>query len=270
MLSIIPQPETGTEPETQHIDYLDGWRGISILLLLAGHFSLIPSIAGYSFYTGRVGVECFFVLSGLLMAEILFVRKTPIGLFYWRRASRILPALWVFIGTICIAAQFAKVSPVSFLDAISALTFTINYRPGETGFFRHIWSLCVEEHAYVVLSIIAVLHRRFAINVPVVLGSISLASILNGMIQTWALHRDYHGVYWHSDVRMASVFMSAALYLQLGRHRSIHPAVPIVAGMIGFAVSVFNFPDPIKYSAGTFLLAVGLLAIDLRSMVARI
>jgi peptidoglycan/LPS O-acetylase OafA/YrhL len=47
----------------KHLDYLDGWRGISIFLVLAGHFSLIPTIHGHDFYTARAGVEFFFVLS---------------------------------------------------------------------------------------------------------------------------------------------------------------------------------------------------------------
>ena len=92
---------------------------------------LWPSIAGHTLYTGRLGVECFFVLSGRLMAEILFVRKIPIDVFYWRRASRILLAFWIFIGGIIFVASFATSFQVSLLDVVSALTFTINYRSGD-------------------------------------------------------------------------------------------------------------------------------------------
>jgi hypothetical protein len=91
---------------TKHVDYLDGWRGGVVLLLLVGHLELLPTISGHSFYTGRLGVECFFVLSGRLMAEILFVRQTPIGIIYWRRISRIFTAFWLFLGVLTFATVF--------------------------------------------------------------------------------------------------------------------------------------------------------------------
>lgn len=246
--------------KTQHMDYLDGWRGIAILLLLAGHFELIPTIAGHSFYTGRVGVECFFVLSGRLMSEILFVRKTTISNFYWRRSTRILPALWFFLAVIYMLSKSAAITDVTGYDVLSAMTFTINYRTDDLpGAIAHIWSLCVEEHAYILLSIIAVLHRRFAINVPATLWLISIACILSGMAQTWLLHLNSYDVYWHSDVRIASVLISAALFLQFRERQFVHPAIPVLAALLGLALcTLSSIPNPVRYSMGTFLLAIGL------------
>jgi peptidoglycan/LPS O-acetylase OafA/YrhL len=94
---------------------------MSILLLLAGHFELIPPIAGHPIYPGRLGVECFFLLSRRLMAEILFVKRKPLLVFYQRRISRIFPALGLFVGALLIAG-IADAS-----GAIRALTFTANY-----------------------------------------------------------------------------------------------------------------------------------------------
>jgi peptidoglycan/LPS O-acetylase OafA/YrhL len=74
----------------QHLDYLDGWRGLAITLLLMGHFHPIPEI-NFS----AAGVNLFFVLSGLLMSKLLFVKAVPIPTFYQRRISRILPAFFV-------------------------------------------------------------------------------------------------------------------------------------------------------------------------------
>jgi len=45
--------------------YLDGWRGLAILLVLEGHFlSILP------LNTGRLGVDVFFCLSGFLMRAL--------------------------------------------------------------------------------------------------------------------------------------------------------------------------------------------------------
>ncbi|MBB6484382.1 acyltransferase family protein [Rhizobium lusitanum] len=68
-------------PNRFHIPALDGWRGLAILIVLTGHFggdTVLPGLAS-------AGVDLFFVLSGRLMAEILFVRKIPLRLFFFRR-----------------------------------------------------------------------------------------------------------------------------------------------------------------------------------------
>ncbi len=76
------------------IDYLDGWRGIAILLVLQSHF--LPLSNWLDIDSGRLGVDAFFCLSGLLMSNILFIKRTPLRDFYIRRASRILPAFLCF------------------------------------------------------------------------------------------------------------------------------------------------------------------------------
>ena len=149
--------------ETKHLAYLDGWRGLSIFLVFAGHFSLIPAIYGKEFYTARAGVEFFFALSGRLMAEILFLKQTPIMLFYWRRVSRIFPGLlWLILVLLFVGDVSAE--GISLSDAIVCLTFTANYFPPSDP-VGHVWSLCVEEHAYIILSMIAVFSRHRTMDV---------------------------------------------------------------------------------------------------------
>ena len=76
-----------------HVASLDGWRGLSLLLVFIGHFTAYYEAAA-------LGVELFFVLSGRLMADILILRREPIGTFFWRRASRILPVPWPYIAVV--------------------------------------------------------------------------------------------------------------------------------------------------------------------------
>jgi len=138
-----------------HVDYLDGWRGLAILLVLQNHFLPIQG-----FDTGELGVDIFFGLSGLLMSNLLFVKRIPLQAFYKRRVSRILPAFVLFVlvayGT---AAWLGNAR--SGLEIISTLTFLRTYIPAvpniwSTGLpIGHLWSLNVEEHSYVFLSLIA-------------------------------------------------------------------------------------------------------------------
>ena len=83
---------SGAVTKVQHVPVLDAWRGAALVLLFIGHFFPI-----YRWDCGALGVELFFVLSGFLMGQILFVRKTPLKTFYQRRISRILPAAYVFL-----------------------------------------------------------------------------------------------------------------------------------------------------------------------------
>lgn len=84
-----------TQPQSGYLPYLDGWRGLAIFFLLAGHFFPLP---GINF--GAVGVNLFFVLSGFLMARLLFVDAVPIPTFYRRRAARIFPAVACLLAII--------------------------------------------------------------------------------------------------------------------------------------------------------------------------
>ena len=87
----------------QHFDYLDGWRGLAIAFLLVGHFFPVP---GINF--GRVGVDFFFVLSGLLMCRLLFIKEVPIKTFYKRRIARIFPVVLLSLAVGAIGDQAAR------------------------------------------------------------------------------------------------------------------------------------------------------------------
>ena len=90
-------------PRENRNPLLDGWRGIAILLVLQAHFLPINYI-----HTGRFGVDVFFVLSGLLMSNILFVKRTPLKIFYVRRISRIFPVFFVFVITVYLFSYFVN------------------------------------------------------------------------------------------------------------------------------------------------------------------
>jgi len=196
------------------------------------------------------------------MAEILFLREMPIRTFYWRRFSRIFPAyaaLIVILGMLGIINAF---------DALTAFTFTANYLYPSylypSGYIDHIWSLCVEEHSYLILGVVAYSWRdRFSKEtLPTVLLLLAAAMMTNGAIQTWIFHRGYYDVYWHSDVRGASVLISAGTYLLVER-RSLSPWIPVTAATIGLATLIpGSIPDPIKYTLGTSLLAIGICTMD--------
>lgn len=110
----------------------------------------------------KLGVDIFFVLSGLLMARILFEQKMPLKKFYIRRISRILPVFFAYVAVIYALAYLARFE-FSYQELLATLFFLRTYVPSEVHLFTtdiavgHLWSLNVEEHAYVLLSLMTLL-----------------------------------------------------------------------------------------------------------------
>lgn len=247
-------------PHRVRLGYLDGWRGIAVLAVLAGHFLPIPQIN-----MARMGVEFFFVLSGRLMAGILFVDASEIVPFLKRRLSRVWPALWVFVITCWVIFSHwgrdeLHVSP---LDVIASLTFTTNYvnaAIGVSGVFQHLWSLAVEEWGYLLLAVIAIGHRKIGLNPTVLMLGLAVLCIADG---AWRTHLGgrIHDVYWLNEVRFASLLLPAAFYLIM-KDRPAPSWMPIAAGGLGVLLSFRFFPDPLRYSVGTAAFALSIVTIE--------
>lgn len=192
--------------------YLDGWRGLSILAVLIGHFVNI-----HGFNAGRFGVEMFFVLSGRLMAEILFIKHTPLPSFFKRRISRVWPALFVFIIAMwLIFGRTENDLHVGYQSVLSTLTFTYNYYSiyvEHSPVLDHIWSLCIEEHTYILLAFVAFLSRKYRFDPIKPLIALCLLFLANGALLTFSQHLDYYNVYWRSDTRSGSILIGVIIFL---------------------------------------------------------
>ena len=248
-------------PGARRLRYLDGWRGLSLLLVLVGHFFPIPG-----FKTGPLGVELFFVLSGRLMAEILFVEQTPLLRFYKRRFSRIFPALLAFliITFVVLARTSMRFGPPFF---ISAAAFLYNYAAafGHRSFaIDHIWSLCIEEHAYLLLGLFALLARKKSLPILPVIFLLSALSMLDGALSTLLLKQDWFNAYWRTDAHVASVLVSCGLYLATRRSAALARTsiTPLVCAALGMACFLEGVMYPVSYTLGTILLATAVCTLD--------
>ena len=252
-------------PKMQRLLYLDGWRGLAIICVVIGHFIPIADKAG------ALGVELFFVLSGRLMAQILFYEQMPLGHFFKRRASRIIPALFFFCGImfgVSIMAYYFHINSgflVKPLDLISALTFTMNYAVvllHTNSILVHTWSVSVEEHSYILLALIAVLFRRNPQRAALICLAISILAILNGARLSYMGVGGVHEIYWRTDVRIASSFLSVAVYVAFKNLPPMRSFVAPMALVIGAATMMSQSPLPLLYSLGTGLIAIAVNALD--------
>lgn len=219
-------PRSSAAPPGAHggrIACLDGWRGLAIALVMVGHFGpgrqWLP-LADF-------GVDCFFALSGRLMADILTVQRYDLATFFQRRLSRILPALLAFTLPTFVAGSLAaaylpvgSTHVVDALDLVAALTFWTNYLLAfgqVNSIFTHTWSLAVEEHSYLLLALVAGVIGRSYGRFALVCALLALCGLLHGMVLQHATGLSGGLIFARSDVRAASILLAAAIFAQLRR-----------------------------------------------------
>jgi peptidoglycan/LPS O-acetylase OafA/YrhL len=155
-------------PTAGYRPWLDGLRGIAVLLVVAEHVGQVGSLRVPE-GLGETGVGIFFGLSGYLITGLLVDEWTTAGRvslrrFYVRRVARLLPALLVML-TLCNLGYLALGRHGILRGSLYALSYVANYATILTGNYvpgyGQTWSLAVEEHFYLVcpLALVAVLAR---------------------------------------------------------------------------------------------------------------
>jgi peptidoglycan/LPS O-acetylase OafA/YrhL len=159
-----------------HMPELDSVRGIAILSVVFFHGMARPLHAELSTFGGWLftlsqygwsGVNLFFVLSGFLITGILLdSRQRPdyFRRFYFRRALRILPALYGVLLILLISGW------ISFRFMGISVLFLANFAGvlGAGGGYGPLWSLAVEEHFYMLWPLLV---RRYSLRKLMILAS---------------------------------------------------------------------------------------------------
>ena len=211
-------------PALPYLAGLDGLRAIAIVAVLLYHAGL-PWVQG-----GFLGVEVFLVLSGYLLASLLLAEWRATGridsrAFWWRRARRLLPALYVLLAvTLCTAAillpgELARMRS----DTLAALTFVTNWyliynqqsyfeAVARPSLLQHLWSLAVEEQFYLLLPLVLGLLLRYR-RPAFALGMLLLAAVAASlwMALLYRPELDPSRVYYGLDTRAAGLLLGTAL-----------------------------------------------------------
>lgn len=152
----------------KRIPYLDGLRGIAILLVLIGHgINTLQNKAQYVYLDkSHLGVMIFFVISGFLITKLLIIEKEKKGNvdltnFYFRRSLRIFPVFYTYI--ICIVLLvILNVLSINFSNILIASvylqnnTFWFKLPPSgpDIWYIGHFWTLALEEQFYLLWPLI--------------------------------------------------------------------------------------------------------------------
>jgi peptidoglycan/LPS O-acetylase OafA/YrhL len=155
----MPEPVRAGQ---RYVPGLDGLRALAVIAVIAYHLQL-PFAQG-----GLLGVGVFFTLSGYLITDLLLGQHAESGRlnlaeFWFRRARRLLPALFVMLAVVVVwVAILDRAQLPGLRPAVAAAAgYVSNWwliaqhssyfaRFGPPSALGHLWSLAVEEQFYLV------------------------------------------------------------------------------------------------------------------------
>ena len=229
-MPLTPQRETVHKPA--YVGALDGLRAVAVVAVVIYHFAPDALPAGF------LGVDVFFVVSGflisrLVVAEIVGTKALGLRHFWARRARRLLPALATMTLVVLIAVAI-KFSDAELHDiraqALGTLFYCANWvmiyakgsyfaSAGRPSPFLHMWTLAVEEQFYIVLPLVCFAARRVIVRHPIRAAIVALIGALASTVWMAVLVSptgDPSRAYLGSDSHAMGLLVGVALGILAG------------------------------------------------------
>jgi len=278
-------PGEKSRPGLPYMPGVDGLRAIAVMAVFFYHAGFLWAAGGF------LGVESFFVVSGylitaLLMNEYLAREKIDLTNFWLRRARRLLPALWLLLGSVLLIAWLR--APDAWLrlkeDIWGALFYGTNWlyilreipyfeQFGRPPLLQHLWSLGVEEQFYLfwplILWLLLWIMRIRGGSVKRVLVPIGvlIAISFSLMILMYTPGVDPSRVYYGTDTRAAGFLIGAALAVVLPPGKQVR--INQIFAFFAFAILILLYWRLDEFSdllyRGGFLLTAFLTAVVMLS-----
>lgn len=273
----MPKP---MESKAVYMPGLDGLRALAVFAVVFYHLGVSWAPGGL------LGVGVFFTLSGYLITDLLLAHirnhgRILFGEFYFRRAKRLLPALYLMLGLILFYITIFQGDLLSSLrgDVIAAVFYVSNwwYIFHHVSYFNsfipspftNLWSLAVEEQFYLIWPFFLLVFAKF---VPRTYAKVLLTLALAGASAV-AMGLFYHPgtvpnlVYYGTDTRAFGLLIGAALAFvwpstSLPQLRPAARDGIVLLGAAGLALFIWmvlytNAYQTFMYRGGMVLLAVG-------------
>ncbi|HEY5972728.1 MAG TPA: acyltransferase [Pseudoxanthomonas sp.] len=263
---------------------LDLLRAIAIVWVMLFHSFLVDGLGeDYSWLSryGWMGVDLFFVLSGFLIGtQVLkpLARGDKLSFrdFYLKRAFRILPAFWVVLALYLLWPGLREAPGMEPWWKFAGFFVNLSIDYANNAAFSHAWSLCVEEHFYLLFPLLAWwLTRRpsalkfAAVCVTVVLLGIGLRTgvwLHETAIdppRAWFVEDIYYPTWNRLDGLLFGVVLATAKTFrpQFWERAQRYANPSLIAGLVVMALSFWLFRDRVGLlgnSIGWPVLSLGL------------
>jgi peptidoglycan/LPS O-acetylase OafA/YrhL len=230
---------------------IDGLRAIAVGAVILYH-SQITIFGHQPFKGGFIGVDIFFVISGYLITSIILKELLINGSFsfkhfYERRIRRILPAL-IFVMLVSLPFAWIYLLPSSFVDFSKSILYSLGFSSnfyfhysGQQygaldGLFKpflHTWSLSVEEQYYIIFPIVLLIvfkyFRKYIIHILILSFIISLG------LADWGSRNHPTFNFYVLPTRVWELLAGSILaYFEITKgHRSKHQTLNLILPTIG-------------------------------------
>lgn len=263
---------------------LDLLRAIAVLWTMQFHSFIVGGLGERWWWLERygwMGVDLFFVLSGYLIGGQLLRplargESPSLRSFYLKRAFRILPAFWAVLALYLLWLGFREAPGMEPWWKFALFAFNLDIDYAANAAFSHAWSLCVEEHFYLLFPAIALLMARrpslpkFATAcLLLVLGGIALRTgtwLYDDALQperAWFVEDLYYPTWNRLDGLLAGVVLATwqAYRPASWARAAAHANVAALAGVAVMALAFWLFRDRVGLlgnSIGWPVLSAGL------------
>ena len=243
---------------------IDGLRAMAVVAVILYH-AQITLFGLQSFKGGFIGVDIFFVISGYLITSIILKELVTTGTFsfkhfYERRIRRILPAL-LFVMLVSLPFAWMYLLPSSFIDFSKSILYSLGFSSnfyfwysGDTYGaesellkpFLHTWSLSIEEQFYILFPIILLIAFKYFRKY---FGIILIIGFITSLILAdWGSRHhpafNFYALPTRGWELIAGSFL-AYFEIQLG-HRSKHQTLNLILPSVGLLLighSILFFND---------------------------
>ena len=203
-----------------------------------------------AFSRGFLGVDLFFVLSGFLITSLLFREgeksiTAKLKGFYYRRALRILPALYALLIISFAVALWERSSLRNQWNSTwSTLLFISNWMfesffPQTQDDLGHLWSLAVEEQFYIVWPLAFFIIRRWRIHwvVTTCVMTVLVVIIAFHRNSLWDSQVPWLFIYLKTETR-ADAILIGCVFAFIYRYVSFSPKLLRILGYLSVVLLV--------------------------------
>jgi len=243
---------------------IDGLRAIAVVAVILYHAQI--TILGYQpFIGGFIGVDIFFVISGYLITSIILKELVTTGTFsfryfYERRIRRILPALLLVI-LVSLPFAWIYLVPSSFVNYSESILYSLGfssnfyfdflaqeYQAEESLLipFLHTWSLSVEEQYYILFPIfLIVTFKYFRKHIGLIL---LIGFFLSLLASHWGSQNRPYFTFYSLPTRGWELLAGSILaYFEIksglrSKNKTLNSSLPIL-GVLLICLSILFFND---------------------------